>query len=723
MPAVSCIAAAAALAAAGPVPVDSYVRTLNAVPTAASLAAYHELLGSEPHIAGTPGDQRQIERLRDAFVAMGLLTVVEEFHCVLPEPHAALLEIVTAEGGEAAPAPAESPAPAAAPPTPARRGVIPLAITERNLLEDPASAHPGLTYGWNAFSGNGDITAEVVYANYGTKADFESLRAQGIDVKGKIVLARYGGNFRGYKWKFAQQAGAAGLLIYTDPADTGSTRGKVYPEGGWANDTCVQRGSILAIDYPGDPQTPFEPATADAARTPLEQLGLPAIPVQPIGYGAAAQIMSRMKGQPVKPDSGWKGGMPVEYKLTGGPELQLHLKVEQDRERRTTANVLAWLPGRTWPDQMVIVGCHHDAWGFGAADPLAGTMVLMECARSFAAAAERGERPERTVVFAAWGAEEFGIFGSTEWVEGHRDQLLAGAVAYINLDMAAMGPNFGAASSPSLREAILSACVRVPQARGANGETVYDRISGNGRTEPSFGDLGGGSDHIGFNCHVGVASASLGGSGSEGNSYHSNYDTIAWYRKVVGADYQPALMITRMTNALTGLLAAPAVPPLSAARHGRDAVRVLQDLIGKATDPALKAQLEALSARASKLAERGAQLDAAAASALASLSTQQAHDLTLALVAMDRAWLDQAGLEGRPWFRSLLAASDRDSGYASVMLPLLAEAVATGNAESVKAASVRYQAVFDRLAQAMDAAQRVVKGPPSAAAVPIPATR
>ncbi len=707
--AIACTVSWGANTAAPPAPLDQLVRTVNAVPTTKSLAAFHDLLGGEPHIAGTESDERTIQRLRDSFVQMGLTTVVEDFWALLPQPQDALLEIVGADGNAAnSPAGAE------------RRGIIPLAIVERNLLEDPATAHPGLTYGWNAFSGNGDVTAEVVYANYGTKSDFEQLKAQGVDVTGKIVLARYGGNFRGYKWKFAEQAGAVGLLIFTDPADAGDVRGKTYPEGGWANETCIQRGSILALDYPGDPLTPFEAATEDASRLDVDSLPLPKIPVQPIGYAAAAQIMSRMRGEPVAADSKWKGGLPIPYRTVGGPDLKVRLRVMQDRKLRRSSNVIAVLKGRTNPDQYVVVGCHHDAWGFGAADPLAGTIVLMECARSFSAAAARGERPDRTVVFAAWGAEEYGIIGSTEWVEGHRDQLQRGAVAYINLDMAAMGTTFGAACSPSLHEAILSAAVRVPQARGSAGETVYDRISGGGRRNPQFGDLGGGSDHIAFNCHIGVASMSLGSQGSEGSSYHSNYDTIAWYRQVVGADYEPALMITRLTNAAVGLLADSPVVPLSAARHGRDAQRVLQVLRAKyasaaSADPAVLESLDALSGRAASSAEQGALLDAAMASASHALNAGQCRGASDALVDMDRAWIDSDGLKGRPWFRSLLAASDRDSGYASVMLPLLAEALDSGDAPSVKEAVVRYGRVFNRLDAALERANKAIQSAPPAA--------
>ena len=719
MPVVALLCAGAPVPAAGITPftpVDRALRMLNAVPTATSLGAWHELLGSEPHVAGTDGDLREIARIQSAFVEMGISTTVEEFDALLPQATEALVEIVGATD--------------IAPPVNGnRRGVIALPTVERNLAEDPATTHPGLTFGWNAYSASGDVTAGIVYANYGTKADFAKLKAMGVDCTGKVVLARYGGNFRGYKAKFAEEAGAAALIIYTDPADTGANKGKVWPAGGWANDTCVQRGSILASDQPGDPTTPFNPSDPTAARCDTEAIGLPKIPVQPIGYAAAAEIVRRMQGEPVAADSGWKGGLPFEYRITGGDALQVRVKVVQDRKIRRSANVIGMIPGAVHPEQLIIIGCHHDAWCFGAADPLAGTIVLMECARSFAESLRAGERPARTVVFAAWGAEEFGIIGSTEWVEGHRDRLLRGAVAYVNLDMAAMGPTFGASCSPSLREAVLGATVRVAQARGAANETVYDRLSGGGRNEPQFGTLGGGSDHVAFNCHIGVASAAFGSGGSEGNSYHSNYDTIAWYRSVVGDDYAPALMVTRVTNALAAILADSSVLPLSAARHGIDGQRFLRALKERTTTPEIALSIDQLIERAGRAAESGAQLDAALASAhpwigtAAANRSQSARDacasIDRALISLDRAWLDDAGLEGRPWFRSMLAASDKDSGYAATMLPLLTEAVDAGDANRVRAAVVRYQAVFDRLDRGIDQARAAMQsvsggnGPPA----------
>jgi N-acetylated-alpha-linked acidic dipeptidase len=658
------------------------LRALEA-PRADRLAKWHDLLGSEPHVAGTEADERTIRRIRDAFVGMGLRTVVEDFVAPLPQPRSALVEIV---GGPGLPA-ADG----------GRRGVIGLPVSERNLAEDPATAHPGLTFGWNAFSASGDVTAGVVYANYGTKADFDRLHALGIDCRGKVVLARYGGNFRGFKAKFAEEAGAAALLIYTDPADSGPAKGPVWPEGGWANDTCIQRGSVLADDQPGDPTTPMRPSVDGAARRPLEGTGIPRIPVQPIGYAAATEIVRRMAGAPVPADAGWSGGIPFPYRLEGGDALRVRVKVEQDRELRRSSNVLGFLPGRAHPDQWVIVGCHHDAWGFGAADPLAGTIVLLECARALSDAARAGLAPDRTVVFAAWGAEEYGIIGSTEWCEANRELLSRNGVAYVNLDMASMGLNASASASPSLRDAFVRAAVRVPQPGGAAGETVHDRMCAGGRTTPAIGDLGGGSDHVGFACHLGIASIAIGAGGAPGTSYHSNYDTLAWYRATVGSDYASSLMVTRLTCALVAELASSPVVPLSCARHGLEAGRLLEAVRARVADPELGASVDALRRRAAALEASGARVDEAIVSAAPGLGAGVRADLDAALVELDRAWIDPAGLDGRPWFRSLYCATDRDSGYAPTMLPLLAEAIGGGDRARADEACRRTDRALDRL--------------------------
>ncbi|MFO0827303.1 MAG: M20/M25/M40 family metallo-hydrolase [Phycisphaerales bacterium] len=660
----------------------------NEVAEAHQLSAIHERLASEPHVAGTPGDARQIERIAAYFRDLGLDVETHRFYPLLARPIDARLEIL----GETAP-------------DSTRRGVMALDIRERNLLEDPAAAHPDLTYGWNAYSGSGDVTGEVVYANYGTKADFARLADWGVPVRGKIVLARYGGNFRGYKAQFAEEAGAIGLLIYTDPADAGFTKGPVWPEGAWANDTCVQRGSLLTLPWPGDPLTPGREATKDAQRLSESEIALPKIPVQPIGYAAAERIMARMQGREVPLDA-WKGGVKQTYRLDGGTDLRVRLMVKQERFVGETANVVATLHGASRPDELVIVGCHHDAWGFGAADPLAGTMVLMEAARSFAEAAKSGQRPERTIVFAAWGAEEFGIIGSTEWVESRADMLRERAVAYINLDMASMGEKFGASTAPSLRGSLERAMRRVVSP--FTGASLYDAWVSNSHgatpaVAPSFGDVGGGSDHVGFWCHAGVPSCSLGAGGAPGNSYHSNYDTVAWYRKAVGDDYRSALLVTRATNALIAELADDPLPPIAPLAIVRDAVRLLSTCRDRAARADLGVDLQ-------PLVDRFHALEPAATRAEQVIAESRTRgdpgtvdpELAKAMRDLVDLWLEPQGLPGRPWFKNLYAATDRWSGYAPAMMPLVDEAIEDHDADALRRAVDRYTKVADALAATLD---------------------
>jgi N-acetylated-alpha-linked acidic dipeptidase len=641
---------------------------LNAAIQPDSLRGYHTTLASEPHVAGTPGGERTVQRLRDAFSAMGLQPESWECWPLLPSPVAAELEVVSPER-------------------------ITLDLTERPVRGDPDSAGHG--FGWNAYSGSGEVTAGIVYANYGTKADFERLRELNIDATGKIIIARYGGNYRGYKAKFAQAAGAAGLIIYTDPADSGYMRGLTYPEGGFANDCCIQRGSIVTLPYIGDPLTPGIPATQDAQRLDIDDIALPRIPVQPASYAAAKEILSRMTGQAVP--EGWQGGLPFTYRVEGGEDLRVRLNVQQERKVTKATNVLATITGSTYPEQMVIVGCHHDAWNNGAADPLAGTIALLECAKAFAALA-KDHPPLRTIVFATWDAEEFGIIGSSEWVEAHRDSLTKNAVAYINLDMASMGLNFGSSASPSLRTVIAQAAGDVPQPHDPEGRTVAEVWKG------AFGDLGGGSDHVAFLCHAGVPSCSLGGGGSKGVSYHSAYDTLPWYWKTVGTDYASAQMVARMTAATVHRLAYAPTLPLDQSQVAADTLAKLTALEQKARDAGLMTQ-EAEQALAAARAAAAA-LEQAAASlqhAAAGLSPSPAADDRL--LAADRAWLSDDGLPNRPWFRSRYAAPDEDSGYASWILPGVCKALSDRD-------STLLTAEFQRITESLTRAAAALQPPP-----------
>jgi N-acetylated-alpha-linked acidic dipeptidase len=661
-----------------------YERALNTVPAPASLRAHHEQLGSEPHVAGTPGDQRTIERLAGAFARLGLQVRRHEFWAYLAEPIDAVVQITSPVS-------------------------MTLPLREEALAQDPDSGHPGLGPGWNAYSGSGDVTGEVVYANYGTKEDFKKLRELGVEVGGRIVLARYGRNYRGYKAKFAEEAGAAGLIIYTDPDDSGYRLGIPYPEGGYANESSIQRGSIKTLAYPGDPLTPFVGATKSAGRLDPAEVALPRIPVQPVGWQAAGQIMSRMRG-PAVPEK-WQGGLPFAYRLTGGEHLRVRLAVRQRREIRRSENVIGILPGSEAPRQQVIIGCHHDAWGFGAGDPLAGTMILLESARSFAEQAQRGLRPARTIVFAAWGAEEFGIIGSVEWCEAHRDELVADAVAYINLDMAAMGPDFGSSAAPTLKPLIEDATRAVPQARSDRKRSVYESWFGaehdgaSTELQSQFGDLGGGSDHIGFYCHLGIPSAGLGGRGSRGVAYHSNYDTLAWYRHVVGADYEPALMLTRVANIVVARLANAPLLPLDPSRYAPDGRTHVAALRKRAEALKVELDLEPLEAAIGEYEAAAAEtrprlLEAVAAGRLRPQVLGRVNDV---LMSMERSWLHEAGLPQRPWFRNLYAASDPDAGYAAWMLPALRHPIEARDPAGAAEALILYVDVFSSLQRAMRA--------------------
>lgn len=658
---------------------------------AARLQRFHEMLADEPHVAGTPGDHRLIERLEASFASMGLEVEAWWFRPLLARPIAARLEIVGVE----IPAPGEADAS-----SPRRRGVVPLPIRERNLAEDPATAHPDLTFGWNAFSGSGVAEGEVVYANLGLDGDYEQLRAWGIDVAGRIVVARYGGAYRGHKVRCAEAAGAAGLVLFIDPADSGDAKGPTWPEGGWANETCIQRGSVLTLRQPGDALTPFVPALPDAERLAIEDVGLFSIPVQPIGYAAAREILSRMQGPEASSLPGgasWQGGLPFPYRVTGGPDLRLRLEVVQERSLGDTANVLGRLTGRERPAQEVIVGSHHDAWGFGAADPAAGTMVTMEVARLFAVRAAAGERPRRSVTFATWGAEEFGIIGSTEWVEAERDRLRRDGVAYLNLDMSAMGPNFGLSGSPTLWAAARRAAAMTPAAGDPEGRSVLELLDSRGGFSP--GISGGGSDHVAFLGHVGVPVASIGAGGSPGVSYHSNYDTLAWYRSIVGEDYAPALMLARFVAALAWLLADEPVLPLRVRDLAAWSESSLGALAAREDAVAIREDLTALASRAGSLAVRGAAIDARLDAIAAAPLGEPARLLAIdeALRAADRAWLDDRGLFERPWYRNLAAVPDRRTGYGTTTLPIVAEPLADGRSELAAEGVVRLGEVMDRL--------------------------
>ena len=646
------------------------------------LAAWHDTTSSRPHVAGSPGDAALVEALAAAMTEMGLEVEKQELWLYLPHFVAAEVEVVTPER-------------------------VTLDLQEAAFPEDPFSGHPELLPGWNAYSGSGEATAGVVYVNRGTKQDFARLAELGVEVAGKIVVARYGGNFRGYKAKFAEAAGAVGLLMYLDPKDYGYVRGLMWPEGGWANGTMIQRGALLTLPYPGDPLTPGVaadvPPTADGAPaygdghlSPME-VKMPSIPVQPIGWQAASEILSRMRG-PVVPEE-WQGGLPFNYRLTGGEGLTVRLRVEQHRRPTRTWNVVGRLAGERYPDEEIVVGCHHDAWSFGAGDPNAGTIVVLEAARAFAAAARAGQRPDRTLLFAHWGAEEQGIQGSVEWVEANVERLRDGAVAYVNLDMASMGPRFRGSAAPPLARSIREAAKAVASPVEGAG-TVYEEWKGRSDGEPQLGALGGGSDHVGFYGHAGVPSAGFGGGGSEGISYHSNYEDLAWYRAVVGSDYVSAKMVTEVVVTLASRLAEADLVPLDPAGYAAGAGERLSELAAAVGEGERRTAIEQLVAQAAEVerAWLNAGEEAAAKLAAGGLGGEALIAANRRLRQADRAWLNERGLPGRPWYKNLYAAPDADSGYAPWLLPGLTARVEGEGDDAAFAATVEdYRQALERL--------------------------
>lgn len=641
---------------------SAYEAALLAAPSADRLRGFHDMLASEPHVAGTPGDARVIDAIERTFKSMGLEVERHELWLDLCRPDDAAIEIIAPEH-------------------------VVLPLREDPVAGDPLTQRPDLPIGWNAYSGSGDVTSTVVYANYGRKEDFERLKELGVDTAGKIVIARYGGNFRGYKAKFAEAAGAAALIIYTDPADAGYVQGLVYPEGGFANGSAIQRGSILTVPWGGDPLTPFEPATEGAKRLDPAEVPFPKIPVQPIGWSAAQQILSRMTGAAAPVGEGprsWQGGLPFTYRLTGGDDLRVRVMVKQTRAIMRTANVIATLPGADHPEEKVIFGCHHDAWVCGAQDPTSGTILVLEAARCLSDAAKQGRRPARSVVFAAWGAEEFGILGSGEWVEAHRADLAHNAVAYINCDAATFGVRFSASASPSLKPLIAEVASAVYTGPDSVQPTAPGEPPTAGADEAPppivtarVGNMGGGSDHVGFLCHVGVPSAGIGASGARGNAYHSVYDDLMWYRKVVGDDYEPAVLLTRVANLLLARLANADLLPLDPAEPAMELTLHLDTAAARARQLGMTLDITDLRTAAAAVEERGRLVAERLVRGVegGGVPPDRLETINRALMAMARCWIDPQGLPGRPWYRNIYAAPDEDSGYAPWMVPALRRAV------------------------------------------------
>jgi N-acetylated-alpha-linked acidic dipeptidase len=581
---------------------------------------------------------------------------------------------------------------------------------EAALPEDRFSGHPDLLNGWNAFSGSGDATAEVVYANYGTRADYRALDSLGISLEGKIVIARYGGNFRGFKVLFAEERGAAGVIMFNDAPEVEED---AYPEGPMLNGEIIQRGSVLTLDWTGDPLTPFVPALpvdgpVQVERLDPDEVGLHTIPVLPLGYNAASEIISRMTGD-VAPDE-WQGGLDMPYRLTGGSELTVRVRVNQPKALTRATNIVGTFEGTDFPDEWVIFGAHYDPWGFGASDPNGGTAMLLVMAEALGRLADEGCRPRRSILIAHWDAEEYGVIGSSEWVEEFLPELTTGAVAYINADGAVSGPNFGSSSSPSLKQPILDAIRDTPYPK--ENRSVYDwwaeRSEGG---SPVMGNLGGGSDHIAFYTHAGVPSAGL-SSGGRSGIYHSNYDNFAWFERFADPEWIYGPMVATANGLLALRLANSDLLAYDVTRYAIDTRTHVNTLFEVADVRRIEVDLSRLVASTNALETAADALADARTARVAAgpLSAREAVRINAGFIGLEKAWLDNRGLQGRPWSRSLYVSPDPFSGYASWMLPGLRYEIETDDPGDVPEWEVRYVDAVDRLTELMTSLTSLIAG-------------
>lgn len=629
-----------------------------------------------PHRAGTPENKAVADYMQKIMADAGLLSEQFPYDIYLPTgPGEIRIELVT----------------------PIR---MPL-NNQEYIVEEDAFSRQDVGPGWNSYSGSGDVTAEVVYANYGTKEDFERLADLGVSVKGKIVLARYGGNFRGYKAKFAEAAGAAGLIIYTDPEDSGYMRGLGYPEGTYFSESTIQRGSVLTLDYSGDPLTPFEPAlpmdgTNQVKRLDPKDVPFHTIPVTPLPYGSAREILSRMTGDVVP--GAWQGGLPFTYRLTGGSALQVRLKVQQDKDFVRVQNVVGTLEGSTYPDEWIVMGSHYDAWVHGASDPNSGTAMLLCLAEALGELAQKGYRPKRTIKIAHWDAEEHGIIASTEWVEQFRDELDAKAIAYFNADGACSGLRFGGSAAPSLKGLLVEATKAVPYTD--EDISVYEHWTAGMDDKsqgPRIGNLGGGSDHLGFYAHLGIPSM---GAGMRGPTlYHSAYDDFHWYSKFADPEFQSGPTVAKVFGIMGLRLANADILPLDVGRYGTDLrahIRTAEKAIqAYAPDYRTTRLLESVDQLAQATEKYVAAMEAGVNKG--KINSKKLEQINQTLLKLDRAFIDDEGMAYGKWFRSLYASSDPYSGYASWMLPGLLYEASIESTDNLPSLERRYIAAFNRL--------------------------
>ena len=652
---------------------------LLSLPEPSRCESHHRELTSQPHTAGTDGARRVAEYVAARFREYGLETEIASYDVLLSWPRRVEVDLLA--------------------PLPAR-----LANTEDPLPEDPQSENPAVPGPWHAYAKSGEAEAEVVYVNHGRARDYETLAALGIDVRGRIVLARHFLGYRGGKSLEAERRGAAALITYSDPAEDGYVQGDVYPRGPWGPDSHVQRGAnVYDFIVPGDPLTPGWASLPGARRiAEAESQILPRIPSVPLSFNDARRILEALGG-PVRPDASWQGGGPFAYHVGPGP-ARVRLRLDVPREVRTIRDVIGRIRGGdpAVADQVVLLSNHHDAWTYGGVDPSSGTATALELARTLGELARRGMRPRRSIVFGIWDAEEFTLTGSTEWGEQHEEELARSAVACLNVDAATSGDRLAVSAAPPLRRLLYEAARDVPDPAGrgsvydvwrkAEGTNVrgYGVVAGERTQDPVVRVLGSGSDYTVFFNHIGVPSVDMLFDGPYG-VYHSLYDSHEWMRRFGDPGFRYHAAMARLWGLLALRLANAEVLPLDYTAYGRDVAAYARELEAEARGKGVD------------LADVVAAAEALAATPVPQPGGQDPAALNAALMRAERDLLDPAGIPGRPWFRHLIYAP-RPS-YEAETLPAVREAV-----EAADAPRARRQAAV--LAAALRRAAARLGGPP-----------
>ncbi len=659
-----------------------------AIPDAGRCGKYLRRLTSELHTAGTAGDRRVSQFIFDEFKRDGLSPEWVEYKVLLSYPKKIGVELVAPDHVKLANS------------EPEIRG------DKSTRVSDPLARMP-----WNGYSPSANLTAPVVYVNRGSAEDYEQLEKLGVSVKGKIVLARYFGGYRGGKSMEAEKRGAAGVIVFSDPADDGAPKGAVYPRGPWGPLGHFQRGAVV-YDFvtPGDPLTPGWASTETARRIPeSESKILPKIPMVPLSAADAAEIMRRLAktDSPVPPKS-WQGGLPFAYRV-GGEGVRIHMALEMENRVTPIWDVIGKIPGNEEPEKLVVLSNHHDAWVYGAVDPASGTATMLETARALGQLVKHGFRPRRTILLGSWDAEEYTLTGSTEWGEQFADELRKNGVICLNVDASTSGQDFTVSMVPALLPAVIEAAQVVHDP--ASGQSVYERWkarraetnirsyaveaeSGKSGGAVSFGILGGGSDFMVFLQHNGVPSLDMIFDGPYG-VYHSVYDDFDWMKRYGDPGFHYHAAMSQMWGLLALRFASADLLPFDYSVYAREVAAYLEGL--KKLAPAgffesdIRPLIEKCDAWGEAASRTTQELEGMRAEAPGHPSRNEnstphppparpSSEINSQLMSEERSLLNDDGLPGRPWFRHLIYAPL--PSYDAETLPGLREALVAKNLEA-----------------------------------------